>query len=313
MKTMNKAKWLGALLIPFLILFIYVWIPDEIKTKYKVLIPQNQIGTSRKLMQVAHWKEWMPFQTDSTQQFSLPSGKLILTETYIAFLKGFYTQQQDTVAVSFMTENAGKDATLLTIETFLDNRHLSPIKRVKNYWQSQSLATEIKKIAQAAQQFYGTTKGVYGFEIVLEKVKDSILMTTQKNFKDTPSTAQVYKMVNLLQQHIEQNNGIINGDPMVNITNLGEQTIFVQVGLPIEKSIPEGIGFRIKKMVLGNILSTQVKGDNHSVYLAFKETENFVHDNSKESPAMPFIVYNTNRFIQKDSAVWVSTIYYPIY
>lgn len=310
---MNKVKWFGALIITLLVLFIYVFIPHQIKTRYKIIIPQNQTGISRKLVQVNHWNEWMPFQADSNLQFSLLAGKLILTENYNAYVKGFYIEQQDTVAVSFMTENAGNDSTLLTIETLLDNRHLSPMIRVMNYWQSQKLTTEIKKIATAAQNYYSTTKGVYGFKIDLEQVKDSVFMTTQKKFKDTPSTYQVYEMISLLENYIEKNNGTIHGDPMVNITNLGQQTIFVQVGLPIIHSIPEASNFVMKKMVLGNILSTQVKGDSHSVYYAFKETENFVHDNSKESPAMPFIVYNTNRVLQKDSTQWVSTIYYPIY
>jgi hypothetical protein len=310
---MTQTKWIGAFLVPLLILFIYVWIPHQIKSQYKVIIPQNQTGVSRKLVQVEEWKKWMPFQNELVQQFSLPSGKLILTETYIASVKGFYIYQEDTAAITFMTENAGKDSTLLTIETILNNRHLSPFKRLSNYWQSIRIEDPMKKIAQAARQFYGTTKGVYGYPIVLEKVKDSVLMTTQKNFKDTPTIAQVYEMLNSLQQHIQKNMGTIKGDPMVNITNLGQENIFVQVGLPIEKSIPEANGFQIKKMVLGNILSAQVKGDNHTVYRAFKETENFVRDNSKESPAMPFIVYHTNRLIQKDSTQWVSTIYYPIY
>ena len=52
---MNKVKWFGALIITLLVLFIYVFIPHQIKTRYKIIIPQNQTGISRKLVQVNHW------------------------------------------------------------------------------------------------------------------------------------------------------------------------------------------------------------------------------------------------------------------
>lgn len=310
---MNKAKWLGVLFFTFLILFIYVFIPNEINNSYQVIIPQNQTGISRKIVQLNLWSQWMPYKTDQTHQFELPSGKLLLSESYIASVKGLYTYSKDTVSISFTTEKTGKDSTLFSVETFMDNKHLSPIKRIENYWQSKNLAFEIKKMTAAAQNYFGTTKGVYGFDIAFEKVKDSILITTQQNLSDTPNNYQIYQMIDLLKKYIQKNNGAIVGDPMVNITNLGPKNIFLQVGLPIKNTIPEASNFVIKKMVLGNILSTKANGDNEMVYKAFKETENFVHDHSKESPAMPFIVYNTNRMLQKDSSKWQATIYYPIY
>lgn len=310
---MNKAKWLGGLLFTFLVLFVYVFIPNDINNNYQVIIPQNQTGISRKIVQLNLWSQWMPYKSEQSHQFELPSGKLILSESYIASVKGLYTYSEDTVSISFLTENTGKDSTLFTVEVDMDNRHLSPFRRIKNYWQSKSLAFEIKKMIAAAQNYYGTTKGVYGFDITLEKVRDSVLITTQQNLNDTPNNDQIYQMIDLLTNYIQKNNGNIVGAPMVNMTNIGNKNIYLQVALPIKNSIPETSKFAIKKMVLGNILSTKVTGDNEIVYKALKETENFVHDHSKESPAMPFIVYNTNRMLQKDSSKWHATIYYPIY
>ena len=66
---MNKAKWLGVLFFTFLILFIYVFIPNEINNSYQVIIPQNQTGISRKIVQLNLWSQWMPYKTDQTHQF----------------------------------------------------------------------------------------------------------------------------------------------------------------------------------------------------------------------------------------------------
>ena len=66
-------------------------------------------------------------------------------------------------------------------------------------------------------------------------------------------------------------------------------------------------------MVLGNILSVKVIGDRQVVANAFEQTKNYINDRVKTSPAIPFIVYNTNRMIEKDDSKWVSTIYYPVY
>ena len=99
---------------------------------------------------------------------------------------------------------------------------------------------------------------------------------------------------------------------MVNIAKL-DKTIFTQVGLPIQKQIPTNDKFLLKKMVLGNILKVKVVGDQNEVNKALLATENYIHDNLRTSPAMPFVKYANNRLLMQDASKWVSFIYYPIY
>jgi hypothetical protein len=71
--------------------------------------------------------------------------------------------------------------------------------------------------------------------------------------------------------------------------------------------------FSIKKMVLGNLLSVKVQGDQTKVNEAFEATKQYISDKQKYSPAIPFVIYNSNRLLEKDPSRWTSTINYPIY
>jgi hypothetical protein len=66
-------------------------------------------------------------------------------------------------------------------------------------------------------------------------------------------------------------------------------------------------------MVLGNLLSVTVQGDQAKVDQAFEATKQYILDKQKTSPAIPFVIYNTNRLLEKDASRWKSTINYPIY
>jgi hypothetical protein len=120
-------------------------------------------------------------------------------------------------------------------------------------------------------------------------------------------------MVNQLEQYILSQNGKAKGAPMVNITRLDEKEIYTQVAIPIERDIAANGDFVIKKMVLGNLLSVEVQGDQKRVNDAFEATKQYINDKQKSSPAIPFIIYNTNRLLEKDATKWKSTINYPIF
>lgn len=310
---MKKGKWLLSLALVSFLLFIYVFIPHEINSIVEVNIPQNQSSISRKVVQKDQWKKWMPYPAKLVDHFNMDDGELVLTDSYISSVNGLYILNQDTIAIHFETENIGNDSSLFKVAFGIDNRYLSPLKRLRHFMMSKKLASQMKIISNAAQIFYGETKNVYGFDISLSTVKDSILITTNKNFADTPTTSQIYQLVALLKIQIDQNKGVIQGDPMINISKLGVKDVFVQIALPLANTIQVDPNFMIKKMVLGHILTAKVTGDNKIVYNAFNEVQNYVHDHHKEMPAIPFITFNTNRLIEKDSSKWVSTIYYPIY
>lgn len=294
-------------------LFVYLFIPSHITLSSSVKIPQTGNAATRGITQIQYWDKWMPHDSIDGHSFIWKEGKLTVNTAFIASAKAVFTKENFEAPITFSAIDAGHDSAMLVFESTIDNRYLSPITRVKNYFEARKLKPRLVNVLQKAGNYYGTTIGVYGFDIKETKVKDTTLVTTERNFPSTPTVQQVYDMIQLLENHIRKNKGIIHGDPMVNITTMGDNTVYTQVAFPLAADIPAGNNIVIKKMVLGNILEVKVVGNNNKVEQALQATEDYMHDRMKTSPAISFVTYNSNRLMEKDSSKWVSTIYYPIF
>jgi hypothetical protein len=217
------------------------------------------------------------------------------------------------VPVEFSIENGENKNSIISFETSMDNQQWSPIARVQYFIFAKAIQNKLDKVLAAASNYYNYSKGVYGFDIVETKVKDSSLITIDQTLNDTPNLVQIYQMVDQLTAYINIQKGKAKGDPMVNITRLDENEVYIQIAIPIERDMPVNGPFAIKKMVLGNLLAVKVQGDQSIVYQALEATKLYINDKQKTSPAIPFIIYHTNRLLEKDSTQWKSTINYPIY
>jgi len=296
-----------------LFLFIYLFIPNRIIVNDNIIVNQSGTAVTRGFVQIQYWDKWMPHEAIEGHSFILSKGKLEINASFIASVKANYTNDDFTAGVTFSAIDAGKDSTLMRYEAEVDNRHLSPITRIQNYVAAQQLKATLKHILSAASSYYSSTKGIYGFEIKESKVKDSTLVSTYKTFADTPTIAQQYALIQILRDHIQKYNGIIHGDPMVNITRISNQEVYTQVAIPLAADIPVAANVQIKKMVLGNILETKVLGGQRVINAAFEANAAYLSDHLRSSPAIPFVMYHTNRLAEKDEKKWESTIYYPVF
>jgi hypothetical protein len=292
---------LAALLI-LTITAVYVFIPSQIIIKGKQMVYHPSTSVIRGMMQTEKWSEWMPKEVEIKVL-----GSLVATIQASLMMDGVQ------IPVEFSIENGENKNSIIGFETSMDNRQWSPIARVQYYIFAKRIQSKLEHVLEAARNHYNYSKGIYGFEIVETKVKDSSLITIDQTLKDTPSITQIYHMVNQLEQYILSQNGKAKGAPMVNITRLDEKEVYTQVAIPLERDIPVNGDFAIKKMVLGNLLAVEVQGDQAKVNAAFEATKLYINDKQKYSPAIPFIIYNTNRLLEKDSTKWKSTINYPIY
>ena len=310
---MNKyLKIVLAILIPSFI-FIYFFIPNEIKVSKEVEIAQPGVAVTRAFIMVENWGKWMPAKNKNGNTLFLDKGELQIKQSFLSSTNTQFTMGDVSLPVTFFATSKGKDTSIIKYETVIDNRHVSPIQRIVDYWTSLKVKFQMNKVLDAAGKYYANTENIYGFPIIHDRVKDSILISTNHTFTDTPSLPELYGMIHSLEKHIQLNKGEIKGAPMVNITDMGEAGIFAQVAYPLAKSIPLSDSFQIKKMVLGNILTVKVVGGPKSVCRALNETETYIQDRASASPAIPFVVYNTDRLQQKDTSKWNSTIYFPVY
>ncbi len=281
---------------------VYLFIPSQILIKGSQMVYQPSSSVIRGMMQTSRWSEWIP------KDISIKA-----TSSLVATIQTELTQDAIQVPVLFSIEDGtGKNA-LIGYETSIDNNQWSPIARIQYYLFAKKIQNKLDRVLAAAVSYYNESKGVYGFDIVETKVKDSSYLALDQILNDTPSIEQIYQMVSKLEQYVNSKNGRAIGAPMVNITRMDEKEVYIQVAIPLERDINVSDGFTIKKMVLGNLLSVKVQGDQAKVDQAFEATKQYINDKQKTSPAIPFVIYNTNRLLEKDSSRWVSTINYPIY
>jgi hypothetical protein len=297
-------KIIGSILV---ILFlslaaVYLFIPSQISIKGSQMVYQPTSSVTRAMTQISKWTEWMP------KEIALKA-----TSNLVATVQAELIQDGIQVPVVFSIENAEGNNSFIRYETSMNNIGWSPIERIQYNLFSKKIKHDLDLVLAAATAHYNYNKGVYGFDIVETKVKDSSYVAIDQTLTDTPSLVQIYQMVDQLSAFINTQKGKAIGDPMVNITRADANEIYIQVAIPIERDIPVNGSFSIKKMVLGNLLAVKVRGDQAKVNEAFEATKQYITDKQKYSPAIPFVIYNTNRLLEKDSSKWISTISYPIY
>jgi hypothetical protein len=281
---------------------VYVFIPSEMSIKGSQMVYQPSSSVTRAMTQISKWPEWMP------KEIALKA-----TSVLVATIEADLNQDGIQVPVVFSVENGEGNNSFIRYETSMNNIGWSPIERIQYALFARKIKHQLDLVLAAATAHYNYNKGVYGFDIVETKVKDSSYVALDQTLTDTPSLVQIYQMVDQLAAFINTQKGKAIGDPMVNITRADAKEIYIQVAIPIERDIPVNGAFSIKKMVLGNLLSVKVQGDQAKVNEAFEATKQYITDKQKYSPAIPFIIYNTNRLLEKDSSKWISTISYPIY
>ena len=299
---MRKIVLLLTTILVLSVVAIYLLVPKQFIIKGTQAISQSAPSVIRGMMQTNKWSEWMPKE-----------AKLNLTGTMVATIQTELILDEVKVPVEFSIIDDTSANAIIGFETSMEQTNWSPIARVQNYLFAKKIQGQLDLILSAAGNYYNTVKGVYGFEIQETNVQDSSLIALDQVLMDTPTLVQIYDMVAQLEQHIIAQNGIIKNDPMVNITRINKEEVYTQVAIPIEKDIQVKPPFTLKKMVLGKLLSVAVIGDAATVNSALVATKQYLGDKQKTSPAIPYVIYNTNRMKELDSQKWKSTINYPVF
>ena len=292
--------------------FIYLFIPNRISLKGDYYVAKESNGVTRAMLSIQYWDKWMPYKKIEGHTFIFDKGSLEVLASFVSSARTNYLLDGVYAHVNFLAVSAGKDSTLIRYDAEVYNAYFSPIKRIQNYQTAQKINTQLQIILNAAGKSFSTHKGIYGFDIKETQAKDSLLITTEKVFADTPSTAQVYDLIHQLEIHIKTNKGNIQGDPMVNMTKTADNKINTVVAFPIAQTISETALIRIKKIAFRNVLTAAVNGNQMKSNWALEAMLLYQNDKSMNATFMPFVVYNNNRLVEKDPNKWVSSIYYPI-
>lgn len=300
---MRKIVLLLTSILVLSVVAIYLLLPKQFIIKGTQAVNQSAPSVISGMMQTNKWSEWMPKET-----------RLNVTGTMVATIQTELILDEVKVPVEFSIIDDTSSNAIIGFETSMtQHTNWSPIARVQNYLFAKKIQGQLDLILAAAGNYYNTVKGVYGFDIQETNVQDSSLIALDQVLMDTPTLVQVYDMITQLEQHIIAQNGKIKNDPMVNITRINEGEVFTQVAIPIEKDIQVKSPFTLKKMVLGKLLSVTVIGDAATVNNGLIAIKQYLVDKQRTSPAIPYVIYNTNRIKEPDAQKWKSTINYPVF
>jgi DNA gyrase inhibitor GyrI len=294
---------------------IYVFLPAPTNIVQNSLNEVSETNAARFLIWTNNWQKWWPGQRSAADSnlFTYKGVNYHLTKstnggTMMVISKGDFSFDGE---VSYLAE--GNLKIRITWEGLLQgDRHF--LKKWSQYQAFKKVNENVGDILKHLKTFLENDKNVYGFNIHLAKIKDPVMLTTATTFHKYPEMNDIDPMLQKLRRVVKEQNGLETNHPMLNIHQVDKNEFEVTAALPINKEIQPKENTTIKKMLLGgNVLVADVKGGRNSINNAFAEVKNFSSDYRLISPAMPFESMVTNRSIEKDTAKWITKIYYPIF
>lgn len=224
------------------------------------------------------------------------------------------TVSNNTTAVRGFLEfvSAGSDSAQIIFSSRLKYT-ANPVLRLLQYIKTGALKKNVSAWLQQTKNYLGDEKNIYGMKIEKRKVTDSSLISTMQVFNHYPDANEIYNMIGSLKSFIKEKGGEQTGSPMLHVHGESSTVYQAMVAIPVKRDIPAEKNFRVKKMVLGNILMGEVKGGIATVINAERELDNYVKDHQKMSPAIPFQSLVTDRSAEPDTLKWVTRLYYPVF
>jgi len=309
-------KLLLAILFIALLFFagVYIFIPSKKAVAATLRFACTINGSNRVITDSAAWKAWL-LQAASNNN----DGSYIINDfSFTPRKKGF-----NSIQVEISGEDLSIDSriTLLPIKkdsVFLEWRGIhqagdGPFARIKAYNQRGDIEKSMKMVLEQMRSFAEQNKNIYGSEIQRTKVKDTILIATRVLTPDTPSTKEIYEMIQLLKDYARKEGAQEVSYPMLHTRPEGK-LLETMVALPIDKVLKEtGKIFQRRLIDGGNLLVTEVTGGPQTIRRAYRELENYILDYRMETPAKPFQSLITDRLVEPDTANWVTKIYHPVF
>jgi len=314
---MKKITVIFLILFTVMLVSIYLFIPAKISFTKVIYVEANQNSVSRYISDESKWSKWLPGDTISHKSEKRQVTYFYKNYSYVISHKALEGTmiliKNNSVAInSFLHFIAiNRDSVAIEWKGLFPETN-NPFKMIKNYLLATRVKNNISEILLFARKFLEDKKKLYGLNIIQEKVKDTILISTKTSFSSFPSTAAIYSLLTNLKKYIALNGATENNYPMLNISQ-DSSTFKTIVAISINKLIPENNKFIIKKMVPGKILVTEVTGGSYILKEALEKLQMYMDDNHLTSPAIYFESLVTDRLKEPDSSKWITRIYYPIY
>jgi hypothetical protein len=181
------------------------------------------------------------------------------------------------------------------------------------YLRGKRFETAFDDILLALSKFATSIKNVYGIDIRKEKVQYQNVVSAKQAFFHFPTTEDIYAMIARLRNYVNHAGAKELFSPMLNIAKTDSTTYAAQVGIPVDRVLPQKDDISSKWMMKGgNILMAEVTGGQKQIEESQKQMELYIGDYQRSIIAIPFQMLITDRAKEPDSTKWVTRIYYPV-
>ncbi len=311
---MKKLFWL--LLILLLIGALYLFIPSNVALRQTRKVSVNAIAFSRLFLSDDSWHEWWPgsVQTSSTQAVTYQLNQTVFRvkeKRYSSLLIEIERGQQRAISELFFIVSDPVSINLTWEGKAATSKN--PFQRVARFLAIEPLQRDMATVLERISSYYGNEKNIYQLSIEKSFVPDSSFISTTAFTQGYPAVDTVYQLVDKLQVYALKKGGKQSGPPMLNISRADGGAFKAQVGLPVNKMIPDEGDIRYRWMLRGgNILRAEVKGGPQTINNAFTQMELYIQDNRRTAPAIPFQSLVTDRRQERDTSKWVTRLYWPV-
>lgn len=294
---------------------VYFIIPQKIQITRVVEIDATDINISKFLVNKRPWAKWWPgkhIATDSSS-YSYKNIGFTLQENTNSEMHALIKQDDIELnsALTYATTGEGMCEVTWVAEK---QSSLNPVERVAEYFKIKRIATHLDALLVDFKKFMQADMNVYGMNITISHIKNPIVLATTVNLNDYPSAELIYSKVDELRKQIRAENALAVDSPMMNVYPIETGGYQVMVAIPVSKTIKPGKNMVINNLVKNaNVLEAQVKGGKNTVLNAFTQLKNYQKSHRLISPAMPYELLITNRLAEKDTAKWVTKVYWPIF
>ena len=303
----------------FLILCIaavYIFVPRKLFVSSVLSFHANRDGLHRSLADDTNWKKWWPGTVTRTNnnslRFSHGSCDFQVREILYSAIQLKLISNNDSLDGLLRLIPFNNDSIRIELSSEL-NASPDPFSRVSTYFRGKRIEKTFDDIVLSLSKYASDAKNIYGINIKNEKVQYQNLVSTKQSFSHYPTTEDIYSMIARLRSYVNQSGAKELFSPMLNIKRTDSTNYTAQVGLPVDRALPDKDDISAKWMMKGgNILTGEVTGGEKQIEQAQRQMEFYIIDYQRSIIAIPFQMLITDRSKEPDSTKWVTRIYYPV-
>ena len=298
-----------------IVVFIYLLIPTKMSFFVTKTIATSTGTLERLVGTKSERAKWIVNEENplGSNQYFIKSCTLSFPNKN-SFEKNIIVEYKD-IRIACTATSQPIDSLISYNWAFTHSTTLNPITRIKDYSSLKHIEKVLTDLQTDLSVVANNKKAVYGFDIQIQKLTDSTIITLRENTNQYPSVDQIYAAIDKLNNYALTKKALPTNVPMLNVTKISENNYSFLVALPVNRDLSNEGNIVSKRMFAGGkvLVSDSIIGEIKKIENAIVSFENYKTDVNFMSPAIAYQSLITNRQLEKDSTTWITKLYYPVY